>query len=142
MVGFAAVQVSLERGARVIATAGETFAGRLRDLGAQVTSYGEGMVGRVREIAGGAPDLVLHTAQVKGVLPDLIQIVDGDPRRVMSIGDADEGQARRAYLGERTGSGGHATMRLPLRAACRRVGASACQSRAPLAWKIGGRRSN
>ena len=97
MVGFAAVQVSLGRGAQVIATAGETFAGRLRDLGAQVTSYGEGMVGRVREIAGGAPDLVFHTAQVTGVLPDLIQIVDGDPRRVMSIGDADEGK-----LGVRT----------------------------------------
>ncbi len=97
MVGFAAVQVALERGARVIVTAGETFAGRLRDLGAEVTSYGAGMVARVREIAGGAPDLVLHTAQVTGVLPDLIQIVDGDPRRVMSIGDADEGK-----LGVRT----------------------------------------
>ena len=90
MTGFAAVQIALLRGAHVIATAGETFAGRLRDLGAKVTPYGEGMVERVREIAGGAPDMVLHTAQVTGVLPDLIKIVDGNPRRVMSFSDFDQ----------------------------------------------------
>lgn len=90
MTGFAAVQIALLRGAHVIATAGETFAGRLRDLGAKVTPYGDGMVERVREIAGGAPDFALHTAQVTGVLPDLIKIVDGDPRRVMSFADFDK----------------------------------------------------
>jgi NADPH:quinone reductase-like Zn-dependent oxidoreductase len=90
MTGFAAVQIALLRGARVIATAGETFAARLRDLGAKVTPYGDGMVERVREIAGGAPDFALHTAQVTGVLPDLIKIVDGDPRRVMSFADFDK----------------------------------------------------
>jgi NADPH:quinone reductase-like Zn-dependent oxidoreductase len=79
------------RGASVIATAGETFADRLRGFGAKVTSYGDGMVERVRKIADGAPDLVLHTAFSPGVLPDLIEIVDGDPRRVMSITDFDEG---------------------------------------------------
>jgi len=90
MTGFAAVQIAMLRGAQVIATAGETFAGRLRDLGAKVTPYGDGMVERVREIAGGAPDFALHTAQVTGVLPDLIRIVDGDPRRVMSFADFDQ----------------------------------------------------
>ena len=90
MTGFAAVQIALLRGAHVIAAAGETFAGRLRDLGAKVTPYGEGMVERVRAIAGGAPDFALHTAQVAGALPDLIAIVDGDPRRVMSFADFDE----------------------------------------------------
>ena len=90
MTGFAAVQIALLRGAYVIATAGETFAGRLRELGAKVTPYGDGMVERVREIAGGAPDFALHTAQVQGVLPDLVKIVDGDPRRVMSFADFDE----------------------------------------------------
>jgi NADPH:quinone reductase-like Zn-dependent oxidoreductase len=89
MTGFAAVQIALLRGAHVIVTAGETFAGRLRDLGAKVTPYGDGMVERVREIAGGAPDFALHTAQVTGVLSDLIKIVDGDPRRVMSFSDFD-----------------------------------------------------
>ena len=97
MVGFAAVQVALLRGARVIATSGETFAGRLWDLGAEVTPYGKGLVERVRAMAGKAPDVAFHTAQVTGVLPDLIEIVDGDPRRVLSIGDADEGK-----LGVRT----------------------------------------
>ncbi len=90
MVGFAAVQIALMRGAQVIATAGDTFANRLRDLGAKVTSYGNGMVERVRAVAGGAVDLILHTALVPGVLPDLIKIVDGDPRRVMSVSDFDE----------------------------------------------------
>jgi NADPH:quinone reductase-like Zn-dependent oxidoreductase len=69
----------------------ETFAPRLRDLGAKVTPYGDGMVERVRELAGGAPDFALHTARVKGVLPDLVKIVDGDPHRVMSFSDFDEG---------------------------------------------------
>jgi NADPH:quinone reductase-like Zn-dependent oxidoreductase len=90
MTGFAAVQIALLRGAHVIASAGEAFADRLRDLGAKVTPYGNGMVERVREIAGGAPDFALHTAQVTGVLPDLIKIVDGDPRRVMSFADFDK----------------------------------------------------
>ena len=90
MVGFAAVQIALMRGAHVVATAGETFAARLRDLGAKVTSYGDGMVERVRDIVGRAPDLVLHTALAPGVLPELVEIVDGDPKRVMSITDFDE----------------------------------------------------
>ena len=63
---------------------------RLRALGAQVTPYGEGMVERIRELAGGAPDFALHTAQVKGTLPDLVKIVDGDPKRVFSFADRDE----------------------------------------------------
>lgn len=90
MVGFAAAQIALMRGARVIAAAGETFAGRLRALGAEVTPYGAGMVTRVRAIAGGAPDLILHTALAPGMLPELVGIVDDDPKRVMSITDFDE----------------------------------------------------
>ena len=97
MVGFAAVQIALMRGAHVIATAGETFASRLRGLGAKVTPYGDGMAERVREIAGGAPDLVLHAALAPGLLPDLIKIAGGDAGRVMSITDFDE-----AGLGVRT----------------------------------------
>jgi len=114
-VGFAAVQLALLRGARVIATAGETYAERLRALGAKVTSYGEGMVERVAEIAGGPVELALDTAPVSGVLPDLVRIVGGDPRRVFTIVDFaaaaklgarhtfGEGEARRArydVLGE------------------------------------------
>ena len=90
MTGFAAVQIALLRGARVIASAGETFAERLRGLGAEVTPYGEGMVERVRELAGGSPDFAVHTAQVKGTLPDLAKIVGGDPKKVYSFADRDE----------------------------------------------------
>jgi NADPH:quinone reductase-like Zn-dependent oxidoreductase len=90
MTGFAAVQMALLRGVHVIASAGETFASRLRELGAKVTSYGEGMVDRVRELAGGPTDFALHTAQVKGTLPDLVKIVGGDPKRVFSFADRDE----------------------------------------------------
>jgi NADPH:quinone reductase-like Zn-dependent oxidoreductase len=110
MIGFAAVQVALLRGARVIATAGETFAGRLRDLGAEVTAYGEGMVERVRAIAGGPVDLVFDAAPVNlrlrgapapGVIPDLIAIAGGDPRRVLTCVDF----AGAAALGARNGIG-------------------------------------
>lgn len=87
MVGFAAVQIALLRGARVIATAGDTYAGQLRALGAAVTSYGEGMAGRVTEAAGGPVDLALDTAPVSGALPSLIQAAGGNPRRVLTVSD-------------------------------------------------------
>lgn len=88
MVGFAAVQMARMRGARVIATAGPTFAGRLRDLGATVTPYGEGMIERVRDVGGGTPDFVLDTSPPgRGVLPDLVTIAGGDPKRVLTITD-------------------------------------------------------
>jgi NADPH:quinone reductase-like Zn-dependent oxidoreductase len=110
MVGFAAVQMALLRGARVIATAGETFAERLSGLGAKVTPYGDGMVERVREIAGGSPDLVFdaapvnllrHTIPADSVLADLVKIAGGDPRRVLTCVDF----ARAAELGVRNGFG-------------------------------------
>lgn len=85
-VGFAATQIALMRGARVIATAGETFADRLRELGAVITPYGEGMVERVLQMAGKSPDLVIDTAPVGGALPALVKIA-GDPKRVMTISD-------------------------------------------------------
>jgi NADPH:quinone reductase-like Zn-dependent oxidoreductase len=101
-VGFAAVQLALMRGARVVATAGDTYARQLREFGASVTAYGDGMVERVRDIVGGSPDLILDTAPPSGVLPDLVRIAGGDPRRVLTISDfaaADELGVRNS-LGE------------------------------------------
>jgi NADPH:quinone reductase-like Zn-dependent oxidoreductase len=86
-IGFAAVQIALIRGMRVIATAGETYAQLLRDFGALVTSYGQGMVERVTEINGGTVDLVLNTSPVGGAIPDLIRIAGRDPKRVLTISD-------------------------------------------------------
>jgi NADPH:quinone reductase-like Zn-dependent oxidoreductase len=86
-IGFAAVQIALSRGMRVIATAGDTYAQRLRDLGAAVTGYGDGVAQRVKAISGGPVDLVLDTAPVGGALPDLVEIAGGDPQRVLTISD-------------------------------------------------------
>jgi Zinc-binding dehydrogenase len=52
-----------------------------------VTSYGDGLAGRVTVAAGGPVDLVLDTAPPCGALPDLIQAADGDPRRVLTVSD-------------------------------------------------------
>jgi NADPH:quinone reductase-like Zn-dependent oxidoreductase len=98
MVGFAAVQIGLVRGARVFATAGQTYADRLRAFGATVTSYGDGTADRVLEAAGGPVDLVLDTAPPSGALPDLVRIAGADPRRVLTV--TDTGAA--AELGVRT----------------------------------------
>jgi NADPH:quinone reductase-like Zn-dependent oxidoreductase len=100
-VGFAAVQMALMRGARVIVTAGDTLAARLRALGATVTSYGGGMVERVRASAGGAPDLILDAAPISGALPDLVAIAGGDPHRVLTMSDF----AAAAELGVRVSMG-------------------------------------
>lgn len=93
MVGFAAVQMALIRGARVLATAGNTYAGRLRELGATVTAYGEGLAERVLKAAGGPVDLVLDTAPPSGALPELVRCAGGDPRRVLTISDPSAGEA-------------------------------------------------
>jgi NADPH:quinone reductase-like Zn-dependent oxidoreductase len=85
-VGYAAVQIAQQRGARVLATAGPTYADALRALGAEVTGYGDGVVERVRALAGGPVDLALDTAPVRGALPDLVRTVAA-PADVVTLGD-------------------------------------------------------
>lgn len=103
MIGFAAVQIARLRGARVIAAAGETFAGELRAMGAEVTPYDNGMVERVREIVGGTPDLILDAGPVSDVLPALVQIADGDGHLIVTV--SNHGPAADA-LGVRNSFGG------------------------------------
>ena len=95
MVGYAAVQIALKRGAKVIATAGPTFTADLEGFGARVTSYGTAMVDRVRILTDGRDvDFVLDTPRPgPGTLPDLIALAGGDPRRVMTISNHDEARA-------------------------------------------------
>ena len=95
MVGYAAVQIALKRGAKVIATAGPTFTADLEGFGARVTSYGTAMVDRVRILTDGRDvDFVLDTPRPRpGTLPDLIALAGGDPRRVMTISNHDEARA-------------------------------------------------
>lgn len=86
-IGYAAVQIALTRGARVIAAAGDTYARALRDLGATVTGYGDGLAARVEDLVGGPVDLVFDTAPPVGVLPELVEIAGGAPKRVLTCSD-------------------------------------------------------
>jgi NADPH:quinone reductase-like Zn-dependent oxidoreductase len=84
-VGTAAVQLARVRGARVIGTASERNHEFLRSLGAEPTTYGAGLVERVRALAPDGVDLAFDTAGQGGV-PDLIAVT-GDPARVATIAD-------------------------------------------------------
>ncbi|OLR91831.1 NADP-dependent oxidoreductase [Actinokineospora bangkokensis] len=81
--GSIAVQVAVARGARVIGTASERNHDFLRTLGAEPTTYGPGLVERVRALAPRV-DAVFDSAG--GALPDLIRLT-GDPARVVTIAD-------------------------------------------------------
>jgi hypothetical protein len=136
--GFAAVQIALLRGAHVIASAGETFADCLRALGAKVTPYGQGMVERVRELVGGAPDFALHTAQVKGTLPDLVRIVDGDPSASSALRIVTRKESEFARHGRN-----EALFAMTCSAnmhSSRPTNASRCRSPGGLPWKTGVKR--
>ncbi|HEY3799075.1 MAG TPA: NADP-dependent oxidoreductase [Caulobacteraceae bacterium] len=87
VIGFAAVQMALLRGARVIAAAGPSLAPKLHDLGAEVTAYGDGMGERVRGLAGGAPDLIFDGGPPSDALPALVEIAGGDGARVLTVGN-------------------------------------------------------
>jgi NADPH:quinone reductase-like Zn-dependent oxidoreductase len=65
-VGPLAVQIARSRGARVIGTSSVHDHGYVRNLGAEPVTYGEGVAGRVRELAPSGADVVLDT--VGGVL--------------------------------------------------------------------------
>jgi NADPH:quinone reductase-like Zn-dependent oxidoreductase len=84
-IGFAATQIALRLGARVIASAGKTFADTLRDAGADVVAYGEGLGERVTTLAGGPVDLVLDTAPA-GTMPELLTTVT-DPAHIVTMTD-------------------------------------------------------
>ncbi|WP_341805717.1 NADP-dependent oxidoreductase [Nesterenkonia sphaerica] len=83
-VGRVASQLARELGARVIGTASEVNHQRLRDWGVEPVSYGEGLTGRVREVA---PDGVTAVVDcVGGVLEQTLEVLTGGGRHV-SIAD-------------------------------------------------------
>lgn len=84
-VGSAAVQIAVARGARVIGTASEANHGYLRSLGAEATTYGEGLVQRVRELAPDGVDAALDAAG-GGALPALVTLAGG-AEHVVTIAD-------------------------------------------------------
>ena len=101
-VGFAAVQIGIRRGLQVLATAGETFREELENFGATVIPYGDALEKRAHHAIEKAPDYVLDTAPVVGVLATLINIA-GDPKKVMTISDHEGAKAlgARSNLTER-----------------------------------------
>ncbi|MFX4294405.1 NADP-dependent oxidoreductase [Streptomyces bohaiensis] len=83
-VGSLAVQIAVARGARVIGTASERNHAFLRELGAEPVTYGEGLVGRVRDLAPGGVDVALDF--VGGVADDSAELL-GETSRLVSIVD-------------------------------------------------------
>ena len=84
-VGSAVVQIAGERGITVIGTASERNQDYLRSLGAIATTYGDGLVDRVRALAPNGVDAAFDIAG-SGVIPELIALT-GEPAKVLSIAD-------------------------------------------------------
>ena len=84
-VGSAAVQLSVARGAGVIATGSPATHDFLPQLRSEPIGYGDGMAERVRALAPGGVDLALDVAG-SGVVPELIQLA-GNPEHVITIAD-------------------------------------------------------
>lgn len=100
-VGSSAAQLARERGARVIGTASPNNHDYLRSLGAEPTTYGDGLVERVRELAPDGVDAALDAAG-GGALPALVELAGG-PEHVVTVADG-EG-ARETGAGFSGGSG-------------------------------------
>ena len=84
-IGSAAVQFARLRGITVIGTASIRNHDYLRGLGAIPTTYGPGLIERVRALAPTGVDAALDIAG-SGVIPELIELV-GDGSRVLSVAD-------------------------------------------------------
>ena len=89
-VGLAAVQFALADGATVIGTASEGNQEYLRSLGATPTTYGPGLVDRVRQLAPQGVDVAFDVVG-SGVLPELIELT-GDAGKVITIADSRAGE--------------------------------------------------
>jgi NADPH:quinone reductase-like Zn-dependent oxidoreductase len=103
-VGAIAVQIAKAHEARVIATASERNHAFLRELGAEPTTYGDGLVERVRALAPEGVDLALDVAG-QGAAPALVELT-GDPQKVVTIADF-----AAAALGVKVTSGGEVPRR-------------------------------
>ncbi|MEJ7629455.1 MAG: NADP-dependent oxidoreductase [Nocardioidaceae bacterium] len=84
-VGSAVVQIARQRGITVIGTASESNQTYLGSLGAVATTYGDGLVDRVRALTPDGVDAALDIAG-SGVIPELIELT-GEPSKVLSIAD-------------------------------------------------------
>ena len=102
-VGSSAAQIARSRDARVIGTASAKNHDYLRSLGAEPTTYGEGLTERVRALAPGGVDVALDAAG-GGALPALIELA-GAPERVVTIADYPGAQETGATFSGGLGTG-------------------------------------
>ncbi|MEV5594560.1 NADP-dependent oxidoreductase [Streptomyces sp. NPDC052496] len=107
-VGSLGVQIAVARGARVIGTAGEHNHDFLRSLGAEPVTYGDGLAGRVRELAPDGVDAALDFVG-NGVI-DVSQELLRDRSRVASIADDDVKEKGGHLVWVRPDSAGLATL--------------------------------
>jgi len=89
-VGIATVQLARERGARVIGTASPGNHEYLRSYGAEPTTYGDGLVERVHELASDGVDKAIDDAG-GGALTALVELAGG-PENVVTIADYEGSQ--------------------------------------------------
>jgi NADPH:quinone reductase-like Zn-dependent oxidoreductase len=80
-VGSAAVQFALDRGATVIGAASLSNQDYLASLGAVPTTYGPGLVDRVRALAPTGIDAAVDIAG-SGIIAELVELT-GEPTRVV-----------------------------------------------------------
>jgi NADPH:quinone reductase-like Zn-dependent oxidoreductase len=106
-VGAVASQLAAARGVTVIGTGGATRSELIASLGAIATTYGEGLVERVRALAPNGIDAVIEAAG-QGALPDSIEL-RGGTERIVTITDP----AAAASLGVTFSRGGAQLDHLP-----------------------------
>ena len=83
-VGLMAVQLAVARGARVIGTASERNHPYLRELGAEPTTYGEGLADRVRGLAPNGVDAAIDCVGTDEAIDVSLELV-ADRDRIASI---------------------------------------------------------
>ena len=83
-VGLMAVQLAVARGARVIGTASERNHPYLRELGAEPTTYGEGLADRVRGLAPNGVDAAIDCVGTDEAVDVSLELV-ADRDRIASI---------------------------------------------------------
>jgi NADPH:quinone reductase-like Zn-dependent oxidoreductase len=85
VIGRAAVQLAVARGACVIGTGSLGSHETLRSLGAEPVAYGDGMAERVGALSPGGVDRALDIAG-SGVLAELVKLTGG-PQHVVTVAD-------------------------------------------------------
>ncbi len=114
-VGLMAVQLASARGARVIGTASEVHHARLRALGAEPTTYGDGLAERVRALAPEGVDAAVDCAGTDEAIDVSLELV-ADRDRIATIAAFARGlQAGLKVLGGAPGADPGAELRAAAR---------------------------